>query len=221
MRRAALVTFCCFAGLLSACLPKKESAKLIAVHRAGEPVFASEIEGLRPDGGDLLIGLTPAAHARLARFCAETGDAPVRVLAAGRLSGSSAGCKGLEADAYRFVGAARYGSPLPDRLDSLIALQPPGSRHPVLTLLEQRAVFTLNRHTMAEPRWGGTWMAFTPTGALSAAIPGHVEAGANWILAYDNEVLGGWNRIEASPQAVSLRTTNAPAMQAWRAFLEG
>jgi hypothetical protein len=41
------------------------------------------------------------------------------------------------------------------------------------------------------------------------------------MIAHDGEVLGGWNRVDVTPERIALHTRNTPAMNAWRAALEG
>ena len=40
------------------------------------------------------------------------------------------------------------------------------------------------------------------------------------MMTYDGVIVGGWDRVEVSPERIALRTSNAPAMEAWRASLE-
>ncbi|MEQ8434097.1 MAG: hypothetical protein RIA71_07635 [Oceanicaulis sp.] len=172
------------------------------------------------DGRDLLLTLTPGAYGRLAAFCAEIGEAPVLVEAAGHVAARSTGCEGLTPGAYRLLAAARHGSLLPDRLQRFIALQPQGSAQPVLTVYRMDTSFTLSRDTISSAQWRAEGVELTPSHRLGEALQTLDTAQKRWMITYDGVILGGWDRVEVSPDRIALRTSNAPAMRAWRASLE-
>ncbi|MGJ3230208.1 MAG: hypothetical protein ACFE0P_00245 [Oceanicaulis sp.] len=196
-------------------------AELIALNDLGEAVFASGVSEMTADGRDLLLTLSPGAHGRLAAFCAEVGEAPVLVEAVGHVAARSSGCEGLAPDAYRLQAAARHGSQLPDRLQRFIALQPQDSAQPVLAVYRMDTSFTLSRDAISSAEWRAEGVELTPSYRLGEALQTLDTAQNRWMITYDGVVLGGWDRVEVSPERISLRTANAPAMQAWRASLEG
>ncbi|MEQ8433485.1 MAG: hypothetical protein RIA71_04530 [Oceanicaulis sp.] len=207
------------AFVLGACGAQKDAAELMELGGPGEVLFASDIRSLSPEGRDLVIEITPEAHARLQAYCNAVGDAAVTAHAAGRILDSQTGCSSLDEASYRLQGAARSGSELPDRLDDFIALQAQGSTQPVLELLELRATSRLDQTSMQETRWSADAMSFAPSGRL-ADMASQPQTESLWMIAYDGEVLGGWNRVDVTPERIALHTRNAPAMAAWKASLE-
>lgn len=205
--------------VLGACGAQKDAAELMELGGPGEVLFASDIRSLSPDGRDLVIQITPEAHARLQAYCNAVDDAAVTAHAAGRILDRRTGCSSLDEASYRLRGAARFGSELPDRLDRFIALQAPGSTQPVLELLKMRASWRLDQTSMQERRWSADAMSFEPAGRL-ANMASQAQTDSLWMIAYDGEVLGGWNRVDVTPGRIELRTRNAPAMAAWRASLD-
>jgi hypothetical protein len=220
MKRFALSSL---ALVLAACGAQNDAANTAELMELGGPgaaLFASDIRSLSPVGRDLVMDLTPEARARLQAFCDAAGDAAVTAHAAGRVLDAKAGCSSLDEASYRLPGAARFGSELPDRLDRFIALQAPGSTQPIVELMELRGSWRLDQTSMRETRWSADAMSFEPAGRL-ADLASQAQTDSLWMIAYDGEVLGGWSRVDVTPGRIELRTRNAPAMDAWRAALEG
>lgn len=205
---------------LGGCGAQKETAQLMELGGPGEVLFASDIRSLSPTGRDLVIEITAEARARLQAFCNAVGDAAMTAHAAGRILDSQTGCSSLDEAGYRLQGAARSGSELPDRLDHFIALHAPGSTQPIVELMELRGSWRLDQTSMRETRWSADSMSFEPAGRL-ADLASQAQTDSLWMIAYDGEVLGGWSRVDVTPGRIELRTRNAPAMDAWRAALEG
>jgi|GEM_PF-3884271 hypothetical protein len=209
--------------VLAACGAQDDAANTAELMELGGPgavLFASDIRFLSPVGRDLVIEITPEARARLLAFCNAAGDTAVTAHAAGRILDAQTGCSSLDETSYRWPGAARFGSELPDRLDRFIALQAPGSTQPVLELLELRTLWQLDQTSMQETRWSADAMSFAPAGRLAGAAS-QAQTDSLWMIAHDGEVLGGWNRVDVTPERIALHTRNTPAMNAWRAALEG
>lgn len=206
--------------LAAACSEKTPSAELIAIAGPGEPVFASDLRGVSIDQGDLVIELSDDAASRLAAVCADGAQAGVLVKISGRVAERRRGCEGLGETTLRLGGAARFGSEIPEHLRNVARLEPPGSTQPVILLGREQLSVTLDAAVIGAPQWRDAAMSFTPRGALARALLQAGDTQMQWMIVYDGLMLGGWDRVEVTPDRITLRTTNAPAMQAWRASLE-